>query len=162
METSDTFGNQMDILAEKMSSLPEKLDRASGCLERGRLRNMLSNLEHCYNRVVDDEEEAREAYSFGRELGYTLLEPKLGERISRLKEPIDVRVIIGKGTVTALALSQLARKSDTSTRVVVYNLRQQGFIVLTWEQYQKLFNEIVKLAPLYLVGIPVEDTDTSE
>ncbi len=158
MEALDNFANQMDALADRMASLPGELDDASGRLERGRLRRMFSNLECYYSIIAANEERARKSYSFATEVAYSLIDPKFGERMSRLKEPVDVRIVMGDRVVTALAVSRLAREGGISTYGVMHNLRKQGYTVLTWNQYQKLFNEVAKMASPRLVAISAEDT----
>jgi hypothetical protein len=165
----------MDALADRMASLPGELDDASERLVRGRLRRMFSNLECYYNIIAANEERIRESYSFEKELGYTLLDPRFGEQMSRLKEPVDVRIVIGNRVVTALAISCLARESGMSTHGVVHKLRRQGYIVLGWDKYQKLLDEICKLIGeheeegkiTYLtrpvaIGLPVSTTDSAK
>jgi len=161
MEALDNFDKQLDALAEKMASLPEQLNQASRYLERGRLRRIFSNLECWYKALVANEEEARKSYSFAKELGYTLLSPKAGERVSRLKEPVDVRIVVGKGVVTALAISRLAREGRVTTHSVVHSLRQEGYTVLTWNQYRRLLSQILDLAPPHLLGTPVAVTTST-
>jgi len=157
MEALDNFDKQLDVLAEKMAALPEKLNQASRYLETGRLRRIFSNLGSWYRALVASEEEARESYSFAKELGYTLLSPKAGERVSRLKEPVDVRIVVGKGVVMALAISRLARESSMTTHSVVHSLRQEGYTVLTWSQYRKVFDEVSRIAWPCVVAVPVRE-----
>ena len=80
----------------------------------------------------------------------------------------DVRVVLGKEGVAVIAISELARKYQTTVSQVILAAQQQGYTVLGWDEYQNLLDEIGSLIgedeeslPEAIVGIPVIATDSS-
>jgi len=64
----------------------------------------------------------------------------------------------------SIAVSELARKYQTTVTQVILAAQQQGYIVLGWDQYQKLLDEIGKLIgedeeSEAIVGIAVTTTE---
>ena len=141
----DSLNGHLDAMATEMGRLPDQLREAVENLDRHRLGHLFLTLEQEYDKLVVDEESARKAYSPGKELALSLLDPALGKQMSKLKEPSDVRIIIGKGEIKAVAISKLARQCRVTTLEVAGELRQQGYKVFGWNQYQKLLYEIGKL-----------------
>jgi len=54
-------------------------------------------------------------------------------------------VVIGKGRVAVMAASEVASKCKTTVSQIILVAQQQGYIVLSWDEYQKLLDEIGKL-----------------
>jgi uncharacterized protein (UPF0216 family) len=79
-----------------------------------------------------------ESFSFAQVTG----EDKTRWRNTRKPE---IRVVIGKGKVRVMAVSEIAGEEETTASNKTPSLREQGFIILTWDQYQKLMTEIEKL-----------------
>ena len=77
----------------------------------------------------------------------------------------DIRVVAGKEGVAVIAISELARKYKTAVPQVILAAQQQGYIVLDWDGYQDLLDEIGSLIgedkeslPGTIVGIPMTTT----
>jgi len=71
--------------------------------------------------------------------------------------------------VGVIAVSELAKKYQTTVPQVILAAQQQGYTVLGWDQYQHLLDEISSLIgedkeslPGAIVGIPVTTTDSPQ
>jgi len=77
-------------------------------------------------------------------------------------------VVLGKEGVAVIAISELARKYQTTVPQVILAAQQQGYMVLGWDEYQNLLDEIDKLIEDEeslrgtIVGIPVSTTDSPQ
>jgi len=76
-------------------------------------------------------------------------------------------VVLGKEGVAVIAISELARKYQTTVPQVILAAQQQGYIVLGWDQYQNLLDEIGSLIgedeeSRTIVGIPVTTMDSPQ
>ena len=67
--------------------------------------------------------------------------------MAQLKEPPDVRIIVGKGQVMAVAISKLARENRVTTFEIARSLVELGYKVLGWDEYHRLLDEIGNLIP---------------
>ena len=87
----------------------------------------------------------------------------------------DILVVAGKEGVGVIATSELARKYQTTVAQVILAAQQQGNIVLGWDQYRELLNEIGSLiggdeergtitsSPGQIViGVPVTGTESAD
>ena len=54
-------------------------------------------------------------------------------------------MVIGEGKVEVMAASEIAEKYKTTVSQIAPVARQQGYIVLRWDKYIKLLDEIGKL-----------------
>jgi hypothetical protein len=54
-------------------------------------------------------------------------------------------VIIGNGKLEVTSASLLAAKWETTVSLIAPVAQQQGYVLLNWDQYQKLLDEIGKL-----------------
>ena len=68
-----------------------------------------------------------------------------------------------------MATSELAKEYETTVSQVVLAAQQQGYLVLGWDEYQNLLDEIGSLIgedkeslPGTIVGIPVSTTDSTQ
>ena len=68
-----------------------------------------------------------------------------------------------------MTTSELTKEYETTVSQVVLVAQQQGYIVLGWDQHQKLVAEISKLIggdeeslPGTMVGIPLTTTDSTQ
>lgn len=71
--------------------------------------------------------------------------------------------------VGVIAVSELAKKYKTTVTQVIIAAQQQGYIMLCWDDYQNLLDEISNLIggdekplPGAMVGIPVTTTDSTQ
>jgi hypothetical protein len=81
----------------------------------------------------------------------------------------DILVVLGKEGVEVIAVSELARKYKTTVPQVILAAQQQGYIVLGWDEYQNLLDEVGSLIGENkeslsgaIVGIPVTTTDSPQ
>ena len=57
----------------------------------------------------------------------------------------DIRVVIGKGKVRVMATSKVTFEGEAGVSQITPLSQQQGYIIVNWDQYQKLLDEIGKL-----------------
>jgi len=78
---------------------------------------------------------------------YPYIREVTNEDLQRWREAYksEVRVIVGKGRVAVIAPSELASKYKTRVSQIILGAQQQGYLILNWDQYQKLLDEIGKL-----------------
>jgi len=80
----------------------------------------------------------------------------------------EIRVVIGKEGVGVIAISELAKKYQTTVSQVTLAAQQQSYTVLGWDEYLNLLDEIGKLIggdeeslpETTVMGIPVTTTDS--
>ena len=72
----------------------------------------------------------------------------MAEQISKSNEAStpDVTVVLSKGRVKAIAISNLAGENNMTVSEVILDLGKQGYLVSRWNQYQKLLDEIGNLS----------------
>ena len=78
-------------------------------------------------------------------------------------------MVVGKESVRVIAVSELAREYKVAVPEIILAAQQQGYIVLGWDGYQNLLDEIGNLIgedkeslPGAIVGIPVSTTDSTQ
>ena len=121
-------------------------------LDWGKLQSVLIHLEQDCNQLYEKQSTAQS--SGGITLPRILnlqpfsITPITGEDKSRWREAYKskVRVLIGKGKVEVMAASEIAGKYKTTVSQIAPVARKQGYIVLNWDQYIKLLDEIGKLS----------------
>lgn len=148
------LNNLNDLLAEMeqiVQKLPVDLDSIVKCLDRGKLQGILIRLEKDCDRLYE-----KRAANRGIK-GIAL--PKIFSPETFSLRPITVadrdrwrdayktklRVLISGGKVEVIEASEIPEKCKTRVSREVPVAPQQGYIVLRWEQYIKLLDEIGKL-----------------
>ena len=154
-----------------MQALPGELDFIVARLDRGKLRNLSFSLDQDFNKLLDRLFDAQRinALLFSFIFMPNGLNGPLSRRITqedltkwRAAWKSDIRVVLGKEGVAVIAASELARKYKTTVSQVILAAQQQGYTVLGWDEYQKLFDEIGSLIgedkeslPVVVTGIPI-------
>jgi hypothetical protein len=175
----NSLKDRLTAIEQEMQSLPGELDSVVARLDRGKLRNLSLTLDRdfdeAFNQYLSKLFAGQGGWAFGApaviELSPPCIRPITNEDVQRWRETYksDVRVVIGKGRVRVMAACELAREYKTTVPQVVLIAQQQGYIVLGWDQHQKLLAEIGKLIggdeeslPGTIVGIPVTTTDSPQ
>ena len=174
----NSLNGKITTMEQKIQALPEELDSAVARLDRAKLRNLGFRLNQDFNKLLDQ--------LFAPQRMNVLLSPfilmpdglngPLYRRITqedlvkwRAAWKSDIRVVLGKEGVGVIAISELARKYQTAVSQVILAAQQQDYVVLGWDKYQNLLDEIGKLIggdgeslPGTIIGIPVSATDSPQ
>ena len=168
----DSLKDRLTTMEREVQTLPEELDSALTRLDRAKLRSLFSRLDQDFNKLFDAHHRSgmfalpliiQPTYPYIREI--------TSEDLQRWREAYksDVRVVMGKGRVRVTDPSELAREYEITVSQVILAAQQQGYMVLSWDQYRKLFDEIGSLIggdeeplPGAIVGIPVTTTDSPQ
>jgi hypothetical protein len=132
----------MQTLSGELNSIVRRLDR-------GKRGNLLVRVNDDFNKLLDKLSAPQSSGVLALPLIVSLqplsITPVTSEDRSRWRAAYksDIRVVIGKGRVQVMAASEIKRETAVSQITPV--ARQQGYIVLNWDQYQKLLDEMGKL-----------------
>jgi len=144
----NSLKDRLTAMEQKIQTLPGELDSIVTGFDRGKLRRLLFRLNQDFNKLFD----AR--YNRGMLCLPLIIQPTYpyireitSEDLQRWREAYksEVLVIIGKGRLEVTAASEVADKWETTVSQITLVAQQQGYIVLSCDQYQKLLDEIGKL-----------------
>lgn len=175
----NSLGDKLAAMEQEIQTLPRELDSAVARLDRAKLRSLGFRLNQDFNKLLNQ--------LFAPQRMNALLSPFIlmpdgpnGPLYRRITEEdlskwraawkSDIRVVAGKEGVEVIAVSELARKYQTTVDQVILAAQQQGYIMLDWDEYQSLLDEISILIgedeePLpetTVMGIPVTTTDSPQ
>jgi len=138
---------KLAAMEQEIQALLREIDSAVARLDRATLRRLFLRLNRDYSKLLEDEKFAARACSIVIALSALSRNQASAEdkALVRVFYAPDVRVAVGRGEVKPIAISQLARENKTIGPEIILNLRQQGYIVLGWDRYQKLLDEIGNL-----------------
>jgi hypothetical protein len=147
----NSLQEELAAMEQELQALPGELDSILRRLDGRKLKSLLSRLNQNCDILYDKQRAAQ--ISGLLPLPYIiqatgpLIRPVTSEDLSRWREAYksEVRVVIGKGKVWVITRSELANEYKKPVSQISLAAQEQGYIVLSWEQYQKLFNEIGKL-----------------
>jgi len=174
----NSLEDKLRVMKEEIKTLPGELDSIVARLDRVKLRRLFFHLDQDFNKLLD---RLFAPQRFNALLCPFILFPDgpngpISRRITqedlsrwRAAWKSDVRVVLGKEGIAVIAISELARKYQITVPQIIVAAQQQGYIVLGWDEYQNLLDEIGSLvgedeeSPLgTIVGIPVTTTDSSQ
>jgi hypothetical protein len=135
----------------EIQTLPRDLDSVFERLDRNQLQNIRSRLEQEFDLFIDKQIAAQNQGEII--LPYIVELPSMRTRritqedLSKRREVYKsaVRVVIAKGMVQLLPVSEIADKLGTTISQITTAAQRKGYIVLSWDQYQRLWDEIGKL-----------------
>ena len=172
----NSLENNLIAMEQEIQSLPGELDSIVARVDRGKLKRIFFHLDQGFNKLLDRLFDAQRINAL---LCPFILFPDgpngpISRRITqedlsrwRATWKSDIRVVAGKEGVEVIAVSELARKYQTTVSQVILAAQQQGYTVLGWDEYQDLLDEIGSLIgedkespPGTIVGIPVTTTDS--
>ncbi len=170
--------DKLVAVEQEMQTLPGELDSIVARLDQGKLRRLFFRLHQDFNKVLDKLFDAQRInallfpFIFMPDgLNGPLYRRITQEDLSRWRDThkSEIRVVAGKGGVTVIAISELAREYKVTVSQIILATQQQGYTVLGWDQYQKLLDEIGSLIgedeeslPGAIVGIPLTTTDSPQ
>ncbi len=159
----NSLEDKLRVMEEEIQNLPGELDSAVARVDRDKLRRLSFRLDQDFNKLLD-RLFAPQRINALLSLFILLPDGLNGPLYRRITEEdlakwraawkSDVRVVAGKEGVEVIAISELARKYQTTVPQVILILaaQQQGYVVLDWDGYQDLLDEIGSL----IGGVSVE------
>ncbi len=147
----NSLNDRLTTMEQEIQALPGELDSIVRRLDRGKLQSVLIHLEQDCNQLYEKQSAARSSGEITLPWIFSLetlsSTPITSEDRYRWREAYKskVRVVIGEGKVEVMATTELAEKYKTTVSQIAPVARQQGYIVLSWDQYIKLLDEIGKL-----------------
>ncbi len=176
----NSLKDRLTAMAQEIRTLPGELDSIVTGFDRGKLRSLLLRLNQAYDQLLDElfapQRSRVLASPFVRMPEPPFLRMITGEDLSRWRAAwkSDVWVVLGKEGVGLVAISGLSRKYDLKAPEMILAAQRQGYVVLGWDQYQELLNEIGKLIARAeeitgttrpsdaMMGIPLPTTATNK
>ena len=151
MSFLNSLNDRLTTMEREVQTLPGELDSIVRRLDWGKLQSVLIHLEQDCNQLYEKQSAAQSSGGITLPRILSLqpfsITPITDEDRARWREAhkSKVRVVIGGGKVEVMAASELAEKYKTTVPQIASVARKQGYIVLTWDQYIKLLDEIGKL-----------------
>ena len=151
MSFLNSLNDRLTTMEREVQALPGELDSIVRRLDWGKLQSVLIHLEQDCNQLYEKQSAAQMSGVFTLPIIFSLqplsLNPETSKDRSKWREAYKskVRVLIGEGKVEVMAASEIAGKYKTTVSQIAPVARKQGYIVLSWEQYIKLLDEIGKL-----------------
>jgi hypothetical protein len=151
MRFLNNLSDRLAAMEQKMQALPEELDSIMRRLNRDKWENLLVRVNEDSNKLLDRLSAPRIHGVFSLPLIFDLqslsFAPITSEDRARWRaaHKSDIRVVIGKGKVQVMVASEVTDEEATEVSQIIPFSQQQGYIILSWDQYQKLLDEIGKL-----------------
>ena len=147
----NSLNDWLTTLEIEIQSLPGELDSVVARLDWGKLKSIRFHLEQEFDQTVEKHFAVRRAGTINLSLVFDLdflgFRRITNEDLSRRREAykFEIRVVIGKGTVQLMPLSEIADKLGATISQITPVAQRKGYAVLSWDQYQMLLDEIGKL-----------------
>ena len=147
----NSLKDRLTAMEQEMQTLPGELDSVVTRLDWGKLRSLLFRLNQDFNQLLDELFTPQRSRVLASPLvimpEFPFIRLLTSEDLSRWRvaHKSDVQVVIGKGRVAVMAASEVACKCKTTVSQIILVAQQQSYIVLSWDQYQKLSDEIGRL-----------------
>ena len=147
----DSLSDRLTLMEQEVQAFPEKLASIVARIDRGKWENLLVRVNEDFNKLLDKLSAPQSSGGLVLPLifdphffSFTLITSEDKARW-RAAHKSEIRVVIGKGKVQVMAASEIAGKGETAVSYKTPLIQQQGYIILIWDQYQKLVKEIGKL-----------------
>jgi hypothetical protein len=151
MRFLNSLSDQLAAMEQRMQALPEELDSIMVRLNRDKWENLLVRVNEDSNKLLDRLSTPRINGVFSlplifdiQSLSFTPITSKDKARWRDAHKP-DIRVLIGKGKVQVMAVSEASSKGEADVYQTRPFSQQQGYTMLNWDKYQNLLDEIGKL-----------------
>ena len=166
--------DKLRVMEEEIQTLPGELDSVVMRLDWEKLTSLLSRLNEDCNELFDKQFATQRAVAalelpLIMQSDYPYIRQITEEDLAKWRAAwkSDVRVVVGEEGVGVIATSELAREHQTTVPQVILAAQQQGYIMLSWDEYQNLLDEIGSLIGEdeesgAIVGIPVTTTDSPQ
>ena len=151
MRFLNSLNSRLTTMERYMQSISEELDSIVRRLDRGKWGKLLIRVNEDFNKLLDKLSAPQSSRVFALPLIVRLqplsITPVTSEDRSRWRAAYksDIRVVIGKGRVQVTAASEVTGEEETEVSQIIPFSQQQGYIILNWDQYQVLLDEIGKL-----------------
>ncbi len=151
MSFLNSLNDRLTTMEREVQALPGELDFIVGRLDWGKLHSVLIHLEQDCDQLYEKQSAAQNSWGITLPRVLSLqpfsITPITDEDRSRWREAYKskLRVVIGEGRVEVMTAFELAEKYKTTIPQIASVARKQGCIVLSWDQYMKLLDEIGKL-----------------
>ncbi len=151
MSFLNSLNDRLTTMEREVQTLPGELDSIVVRLDRSKLQSVLRRLEQDCDQLYEKQSASQSSGIPKLPVILSLqpfsITPITSEDRSKWREAYKskVRVVIGEGKVEVMAASELTGKYKTTVSQIAPVARQQGYIVLSWDQYIKLLDEIGKL-----------------
>lgn len=151
MRFLNNLNDRLTTMEREMQTLSGEIDSIVARLDWGKWRNLLVRVNEDFNKLLDILSAPQSSGVLALPLIVSLqpfsITPVTSEDRSRWREAYksDIQVIIGEGRVQVMAASEVAGKRETAVSQITPVAEQHGYLVLGWDQYQKLLVEIGKL-----------------
>ena len=151
MRFLNSLNDRLTTMERDMQSISEELDSMVRRLDQGKWENLFLRVNEDFNKLLDELSIPRISGLFSvplildpQSLSFT---PITSENRARWRaaHKSDIRVVIGKGKVQVMAASEVTGEEETEVSQIIPSPQQQGYIILDWDQYQVLLDEIGKL-----------------
>ena len=137
--------DRLTALEQEVQTLPGNLDSIMVRYDQGKWAGLLRRLNQDFDAQLDELAAPKRTGALVLPLIMTL-QPFEIRRITdedqsrwRAAKKSEIRVVIGKGKVEVTAASKVAGRTEIAVS------QHQGYIVMSWDHYQKLLDEIAKL-----------------
>lgn len=143
--------DKLKAMDRQTQALLGELDSSVACLDRGKLESLFLRLDQDFNKLLDKlwAPEKINALRFPfifmpDGLNGPLYRQITEDDLSRGREAhkSDIWVVIGGGKVGVMVASEVASECNVTVSQVILVLKQHGYVMLDWDQYRKLLDEI--------------------
>ncbi len=151
MRFLNSLSDRLAAMEREMQAFSGDLDSMVRRFDQGKWENLLVRVNEDFNKLLDELSAPRISGVFSLPL---IFDPQSFSITSitsedkarwRAAHKSEIRVVIGKGQVQVMADSEITGKGETAVSHRIPFGQQQGYIILNWDQYQKLLDEIGKL-----------------
>jgi len=146
-----SLNDRLTTIEQEMQALPEDFDSIMRRLDQGKWGNLFLRINEDFNKLLDELSAPKISGLFSLPL---IFDPQSLSFIPitsedrarwRAAHKSDIRVVIGKGKVQVMAASEVISEGEAEVSQIIPFSQQQGYIILRWDQYQMLLDEIGKL-----------------
>ena len=177
-EFLNSLESKLTVMEEGIKALPGGLSSTAARLDRDKLRSLRFRLDQDFNNLLERLSAPQRTYAsvfpfifMPDGLNGPLYRRITQEDLTRWRDAhkSEIRVVLSKDGVAAIAITELAGKYKMTVPQVTRAAQQQGYTVLGWGEYQELLDEIGKLIggdeqplPVVVTGIPITDSPKEE
>jgi len=146
-----SLNDRLTTMEQEMQALPEDFDSIMRRLDQGKWGNLFLRVNEDFNKLLDELSTPQISWllALPRIINLQPLEirPITSEDRSRWRAAYksDIRVVIGKGKVQVMAAPEVTGEGEAEVSQIIPFSQEQGYIILNWDQYQMLLDEIGKL-----------------
>jgi len=148
MSFLNSLNDRLTTMEREVQTLPEELDSMVRRFDQGKWENLLLRVNEDFNKLLDKLYAPRTNGAFALPLIFDLqslsFTPITSEDRARWRaaRKSEIRVVIDKGRVEVMAASMVAGNWETTVSQIAPVAQQKGYIVLRWDQYIELLDEI--------------------